>query len=183
MQALANFWGMINGANTNAVIAVFTIVIAGTTVVYTLVTWRLLIQSRWAFLVDTVIRIMGPTEEQMHRYVNEAIDKMSQRAREVSDRLRKAEVGKDIKKQWQDIEMRWDEARLKMETESYLTSMCRAIETMNKKLARDLYKSLGSYGKEMIEVRNDVINKTDSLKEEVKRLVEEIEKQAKSEAT
>ena len=44
--------------NSGAVVAVFTIVLAVTTIIYVTVSWKLLKQSRNAFFADMVLRVM-----------------------------------------------------------------------------------------------------------------------------
>jgi len=187
LQALVSFWGtiwgMITGANLNAVIAIFTIVIAGTTIVYAWVTWKLLKQSRWALLVDTIIRIMEHTEERSQQYVNEVVKEVDRTAIEITDKLRKAKLEQDIKRQWEEIEKYRSELKVKMDIEPHFMGMYAAIRAVNEKLAKDFYKPIGNYVNKRKEVINEAMNKFDTLKNKMRHLIKELEKQAKSEDT
>jgi len=168
-QALANFWGMITGANPNAVIVVLTGVIAFTTTVYAWVTWRLLRQSRWSFLVDALIRIAQRTEEREERYLNQLMGELSQMIVSFGDQFR---VGGQ-----QGVKMRWEQLRTEMETEPYREGLSKAIGGINKKLGVDLYKVLLDYMKNTQEARQEVKNKIESFRDELYRLEKEVLKQ------
>ncbi len=174
LQALASFWGMIwtmiVGANPNAVIAVLTGVIAGTTITYAWVTWRLLHQSRWAFLVQTIIRITQSTEDLEQRYLNEMMLETSNI------------VGKIEGKIGQKIRFHWETLRTKMETEPYHAGLFKAIEVVDKKLVIDLHKALLDYIKEANTVRKDIKSELVNFKDELlKILAEDAKKRSKSE--
>lgn len=140
----------------NWVIAAFTIVIAGTTVSYTLVTWRLLRLSRWSLLLDTLIRITQEIEKREQRHVKELMA-------ESSDMVNKLGIEK--------IKRRWELSRTKWETEPYRKGLTEAIVGVNKKLGLDLVKGLIDYVKKAGEVRKDVKNEFVGFREELKDLL------------
>jgi len=152
---------MITGANLNAVIAVFTIVIAGTTIAYTLVTWRLLTQSRWAFLVDTLIRIIERTEDRTEQYYDPIRKSIQERA---STRLFDDEIQRGI-----GLAIKWD-------TEPYLKGLSEAVKDINKKLGIDLHKVFLDYKKEATKVRKDTLSELHSVKREFEKKTENREK-------
>lgn len=172
MQALADFWEMITGANLNAVIAVFTIAIAGTTVAYTLVTWWLLRQSRWAFLVDALIRVMQRVEDRQRWYVDKIREDMAKSFQE--EELRR-ELGRDMEVRWADVITRWD-------TLPYLEGVCKVLEGMNKKLGQQFHKAIDSYVKGPVKTKKDILGELIDVRDEiVKRRVAAVKKIIKTE--
>ncbi len=169
MQALMSFGQMITGANPNAVIAVLTGVIAGTTVVYTLVTWRLLRQSRSTFLVDTVIRIAHHTQEREERYLHEIMGELSNMMLELGAT---GVEGREKRK------MHWERLRAEMETEPYRVGLSEAIGDINKKLGVDLSEVLDTYIKKSREVQKEKLSKIERFRDGLKSLYDEIVKQA-----
>jgi len=150
---------MITGANTNAIIAVFTAVIAGTTVAYTLVTWRLLRQSRWAFLVDSLIRITQDLDGLERRHLD-------QKFKELSGRMERMELKDDIMR-------RWEELRLKVQATPYSAGLAEAIENVSGKLALDLYKPFIVYIKRSSKVKEELGIELQSFEDELNGLVKE----------
>lgn len=178
LQVLENFWGMITEADPNVVIAIFTIVIASTTIVYVWVTRGLLKQSRRAFLIDALARTVQRVEDEQRRYPDK-----------VTEEIEKSLVKGGLKR---DIELRWGNITGRVYSESYLKGFCKSLEGIDKKLGRQLREALDDYTKggletrkallvEMIDLRDDMVKELESSKKLRNRLGRQVEVMKKNE--
>ena len=163
MQVLANFWEAITQANTNQIIAAFTIVIGVTTIVYTLMTLRLFRLTRWAFLVDVLIRITQPTSERRDRHLRQMMGEASKLIAQLeglsTESRRKARLD-------------WELLTSEMDTEPYLMGLVGAIRSINKKLGVNLTEAIAHYLKEEVEAKEDVTSKIESFQNDLAKLEE-----------
>ena len=160
MQVLANLWDVITQANTNHVIAAFTVVIGVTTVIYTLMTLRLFKLSRWAFLVDVLIRMAHHTQEREERYLRELTGELNGTIEQLSG----AGTGK-----LKETKIRWEELKALVETGPYLMGLSEAIEGINKKLGIDLSKAFIDYIEKASKGRKDIKRRMESFRTELVR--------------
>lgn len=175
LQTLESFWGMITEADPNVLTALFTIVIAGTTIVYAWVTWGLLRQSRWAFLVDALTRVIQRVEDEQRRYLDKVVE-------EVEKPLVKGGLKKDL-------ELRWASIAMRMHSEPYLKGFLKSLEGIDKKLGRQFREALDDYTEggselrktllvETIDFRDDFVKELKSLKK-LRRQMEATKKNEK----
>ncbi|MBA7494995.1 hypothetical protein ES702_05574 [subsurface metagenome] len=166
---LSRVYAWIVGVQANTIIAIFTIVLAFTTIAYAIMTSRLLQLNYKSLLIDLIVRISQHTETREQRYLNQLTDKIQslvERKYSTSDRIERNFIED------------WIILRTSAETEPYYESLIKTIQSISKKLGKGLDKSIEDYiaqsAKTGKKIRKDLYDFESKLLEDEKILMEVI---------